>query len=365
MKLFLPLALVATVLAGCASTGREGPGPSGQATGLAPEKQRITDSIIKADRERLDAHQDRLRKLNEAGVPQNHFGLAKAQCWLDTARTKYLENDRTGYVEESLAESMKIAAALEADRKAVAGTDTPLVARSARLRDDLWHRLQGHKNNAQTLECNARTVACAEVRLVRAGHAQEQTGWRQATPHIAMVEDALRRADQEAAACRVPVAVTRPAVAAAASAPLPAAAPSMPQPAPAVVPTETFVLLTDALFQFDKAKASDLLPGASVRLDQVAERLKVFKTIRQITVTGHADRLGSPDHNAKLSETRAATILEELKKRGVLAANTVARGLGETKPVTTDCSDKLARSALIQCLQPDRRVEIELSGQVR
>ena len=124
-------------------------------------------------------------------------------------------------------------------------------------------------------------------------------------------------------------------------------------------------VLTDALFQFDKAKASDLLPGASVRLDQVAERLKAFKTIRQITVTGHADRLGSPDHNAKLSETRAATILEELKKRGVLATSSVARGLGETKPVTTDCSDKLARTALIQCLQPDRRVEIELSGQVR
>lgn len=364
MKSILPLALVATVLAGCASVNRETPGPSGQATGIAPEKQRITDSRIRSDREAFEDQQARLKKLNESGVMQNHYGLAKAQCWLDTAKTQYLENDRTGYVEESLAESIKIASALEADRRAVVGLDTPLVARSARLRDDLWNRLQAHKNNAQALECTARTIACAEVRLVRAGHAQEQTGWRQATPHIAMVEDALRRAELEAANCRPP-AVVRPAVvpvAPVSSAPA-VVAPVVSPPAPP--PTETFVLLADTVFVFDKSKSSDLLPGASGRLDQVAERLKAFKSIRQITVTGHADRLGTVEHNARLSESRAATVLDELKKRGVVAQNTAARGLGETKPVTTDCSDKLPRAALIQCLQPDRRVEIEVSGLVR
>ena len=146
----------------------------------------------------------RLRKLNEAGVAQNNYSLAKAQCWLDTAKTQYHENDRTGYIEESMTESQKIIQALEANKTAKVGYDTPLVARSTRLRDDLWAELTKFKNNSATLVCNARTVACAEVRLVRAGHAEQQTGWRAATPHVMMVEDGLRRASRRSCELRGP-----------------------------------------------------------------------------------------------------------------------------------------------------------------
>jgi OOP family OmpA-OmpF porin len=40
----------------------------------------------------------------------------------------------------------------------------------------------------------------------------------------------------------------------------------------------------------------------------------------------------------------------------------VAQGVGKREPVTTSCSNKLARPALIACLQPDRRVIIEVTG---
>lgn len=171
------------------------------ATGLASQEKRITDQQIQADRKTLEAIQQRLRLLNERGVSQSNYGLAKAQCWLDTAKTQYHENDRTGYIEESIAESLKIIQALEADKNVKVGYETPLIARSTRLREDLWIQLNAFKGRESTLACNARTIACGEVRLVRAGHAEQQTGWRQATPHVQMVEDAVRRATAEAASC--------------------------------------------------------------------------------------------------------------------------------------------------------------------
>ncbi|RAV23924.1 porin OmpA, partial [Staphylococcus warneri] len=40
-----------------------------------------------------------------------------------------------------------------------------------------------------------------------------------------------------------------------------------------------------------------------------------------------------------------------------------ARGMGESNPVTGNtCDNVKARAALIDCLAPDRRVEIEVKG---
>jgi OOP family OmpA-OmpF porin len=41
-----------------------------------------------------------------------------------------------------------------------------------------------------------------------------------------------------------------------------------------------------------------------------------------------------------------------------------AVGMGGAAPVTKagDCADKLPRAQLITCLQPDRRVEVEVTG---
>ncbi len=203
------ITVVAVVaLTGCAQTlvQSDAPGPAARSTGLVPQAERITDTRIAADRKTMDAIQSRLRRLNESGLPLNNYPLAKAQCWLDTAWGQYHENDRTGFVEESLAESIRIVQALEADKTVKAGYDTPLVARSTKLRADLWAQLNALKTRESTLICNARSVACGEVRLVRAGHAEQQTGWRQATPHVQMAEDAVRRASIEAASCNTPTA---------------------------------------------------------------------------------------------------------------------------------------------------------------
>lgn len=355
--------IVVSALAGCSSgvLKNEGPGPASQATGLNPQQARITDERILADRRTLEAVQQRLRKLNEAGIPLNSYPLAKAQCWLDTAKSQYHENDRTGYIEESLTEAVKIAQALEADKSAKAGLDTPLVARSSLLRNDLWAQLSAYKNQPVTLACNAKTVACAEVRLVRAGHANEQTGWRQATPWVQMVEDALVQAKTEADKClQTAQLAPKAGVTAVAQAAAPAGT-----SAPVVVSKETYVLLTDTLFKFDKSGREDMIPGGLQRLADVAQRLTAYKSIQTLTVLGYTDRLGTDDYNDKLSEARAKTVQAYLESLGVKSVTAVAQGKGKRDPVSKDCSTTASREQQIICLQPDRRVTIEVTGVAR
>ncbi|MBC7437785.1 MAG: OmpA family protein [Bdellovibrionales bacterium] len=355
-------AFAALALSGCASLNgpaAQPPGPATAATGLAPQASRITDSRIAGDRETLNMLQQRLRKLNESGIALNNYPLAKAQCWLDTARTQYNENDRTGYIEESLGESMKIVQALEADKNVKAGYDTPLVARSTRLRDDLWARLGQYKTQEATLACNARSVACAEVALVRAGHAEQQTGWRQATPHVQIAEDGLRRAGVEAANCAQPA--TQQAGVTGRSAP----SVVVPPPAPVTIVKETFTILVDTLFKFDKSGRQDMLPGGLQRLGIVAERLKSYKSVESFTILGHTDRLGGEAFNDKLSQARADTVKAYFESMGLKAGVLIAKGMGEREPITKGCSNKLPRAELIQCLQPDRRVTIEITGNAK
>ncbi len=359
-------ALAALVLSGCAAfnnSASQAPGPGTAATGLTPQAARITDSRIAGDRETLDMVQQRLRKLNEAGVPINNYSLAKAQCWLDTARTQYAENDRTGYIEESLGESMRIVQSLEADKNAKAGYETPLVARSTKLRDDLWARFGSYKaTDAALLACNARSVACGEVALVRAGHAEQQTGWRAATPFVQIAEDAARRAGIEAANC---AQLTPGAAAALAARAAPPPAPVPVPVAPVTITKETFTILVDTLFKFDKSGAADMLPGGLERLNIVVERLKAYKSVESFTILGHTDRLGSDALNDKLSQARADTVKAYFETKGLKASVLIAKGVGEREPITKGCSDKLPRAELIQCLQPDRRVTIEITGSAK
>lgn len=359
-KTAIVLILAVSALAGC-SLGvnkTEAAGPASQTTGLVSPQARITDERILGDRKNLEAVQLRLRKLSEAGVAQNNYPLAKAQCWLDTAKSQYHENDRTGYIEESLTESVKIIQALESDKSAKAGFDTPLVARSSLIRNDLWAQLSNYKNQPALLACNAKTVACAEVRLVRAGHANEQTGWRQATPWVQMVEDALLQAKVDADKC-VQTAQT-PQLASRTAAPSAVAAGAVP-----ALSKETYVLLTDTLFKFDKSGRDDMIAGGLQRLADVAQRLKAYKSIQTLTVFGHTDRLGADDYNDKLSEARAKTVQAYLESLGVKSSVATAQGKGKREPVSNNCDVAASRERQIICLQPNRRVTIEVNGVAR
>ena len=136
--------------------------------------------------------------------------------------------------------------------------------------------------------------------------------------------------------------------------PAKAAAPT-PKPAQAKV-----TLAADALFDFNKAT---LRPEGKAKLDDVSGKLKGIK-LEVIIAVGHADRIGADKYNQKLSEKRAEAVKAYLVSKGIEANRIYTEGKGEKQPVTGDkCGkgDKKSKK-LIECLQPDRRVEIEVIG---
>lgn len=141
-----------------------------------------------------------------------------------------------------------------------------------------------------------------------------------------------------------------------------AAAPA-PPPVDRVVarPAPTRVELSaDALFAFDGAAASDLLPKGRQELDALAASLRGSQRVERIDITGHTDRLGSSRYNQQLSLARAATVRDYLVKAGVSAHGIQIRGLGETAPKVA-CA-QVDRNALIACLAPNRRVDISVQS---
>ena len=84
-----------------------------------------------------------------------------------------------------------------------------------------------------------------------------------------------------------------------------------------------------------------------------------------INVEGHTDRLGSEAYNQTLSLERADAVKAYLVSSGRIPAGKIsAVGKGETMPVTVaaDCKGDRQSAQLVTCLQPDRRVEIEVIG---
>lgn len=115
----------------------------------------------------------------------------------------------------------------------------------------------------------------------------------------------------------------------------------------------------DALFAFDK---STLKPEGKLELDGLARDLNGV-SYDAIHVTGHTDRIGSIKYNQKLSEERANAVRDYLVSKDIAANRITVEGKGELQPTTQpgDCTGPKSKK-LIACLQPDRRVDIEVSG---
>lgn len=132
----------------------------------------------------------------------------------------------------------------------------------------------------------------------------------------------------------------------------PPPAPPPPPPAP-VIRFEKVSLSSTELFEFNSAKLKMPQP----KLDEVVTALTADPTITDVDITGYADRLGSAKYNLALSEKRANAVRNYLVAAGIDGGRLKAYGRGEANPVVT-CNNK-RRSDLIQCLEPNRRVEIE------
>lgn len=138
-----------------------------------------------------------------------------------------------------------------------------------------------------------------------------------------------------------------------------AAAPAL-VPAP-VVETKRFTLKSDVLFNFNKYT---LKAEGRQALDQLYNQLSSMDPKDgSVVVLGYTDRIGSEQYNMNLSKQRAQTVVDYLVSKGIPADKITARGMGKADPVTgATCDNMKPRTALINCLAPDRRVIIEVKG---
>jgi len=138
--------------------------------------------------------------------------------------------------------------------------------------------------------------------------------------------------------------------------------PLPPQPVPRPAPRRV-TLSADALFAFDRSGPADILPRGRIELDRLAQQLRAEGVeVHSLVITGHADRLGSAAYNEQLALHRAATVRDHLQGAG-LAMPMQVRSMGEREPVTTGCKGNARSPALVACLQPDRRVVVDILGQ--
>jgi outer membrane protein OmpA-like peptidoglycan-associated protein len=114
--------------------------------------------------------------------------------------------------------------------------------------------------------------------------------------------------------------------------------------------------LASVYFEFNK---STLTKKAKVTLNQLLATLK-NKKIEAVVIAGYADAIGSDSYNLRLSEKRAHAVQQYLKAHGFHHANTDIRALGKSEASVKKCKG-LKDGKLHDCMQEDRRVDIELS----
>lgn len=125
---------------------------------------------------------------------------------------------------------------------------------------------------------------------------------------------------------------------------------------------ERINLSADALFHFDKWKTEDMLPQGQRELDALAEKLNQYQSMgdSRIIITGHTDRKGDDMYNMNLSQLRAQTVRAYLINQGIEPSSMIANGAGESQPIQ-QCSTNLPRQQEINCLQPNRRVTLDVT----
>ncbi|MES2498908.1 MAG: outer membrane beta-barrel protein [Pseudomonadota bacterium] len=148
-------------------------------------------------------------------------------------------------------------------------------------------------------------------------------------------------------------------------APIAAAPEAMPEPAPAAAPVvctpqvETITIDAEKLFGFDKSKLADTSEIDS----QVIAKMKENPIFASVKIVGHTDKLGSTEYNQALSERRANQVRDYIISQGIDGSRLVSVGQGESMP-KVNCDSVKGRKAQIECLAPNRRVEVEATRTV-
>ena len=143
-----------------------------------------------------------------------------------------------------------------------------------------------------------------------------------------------------------------------------AAQPAAPEPTPAPTPPKAEEPVTaSVLFDFNR---SEVQPGEALKLDELAARIKA-RTFDRVDAVGHADRIGANAYNLALSKRRADAVQAYLVGKGIDAGRIRTEAKGEDEAVTGEACKNMGpenrkNQKLVECLQRDRRVEVNLAA---
>jgi len=104
---------------------------------------------------------------------------------------------------------------------------------------------------------------------------------------------------------------------------------------PISIEPETKIELRNIRFDFGMAT---LTPESYDELNTIFEFLIKNPNVR-VEISGHTDSEGPDNYNLVLSELRAKSVTRYLILRGIPASRLIAKGYGETKPVTTNSTE--------------------------
>jgi outer membrane protein OmpA-like peptidoglycan-associated protein len=302
-------------------------------------EQRFTDEAVRRDWAAMDSL--RLRINGARPAQPAAYGLWRAELMLDFAVDEYQENDRTGITDAALDDAAHAIAGLETG---TVDPSPPVLPAVKTVREDLWVAVGQAKADPEVLSCAGEHIARLEVALLELGHNAWEVDAGMNTPeHLTpcpltpLVDDLAATMTAAAEACLAPAFTPQP---------------------PAGV--EHLSLSAGALFRFDRCGEADMLPEGRAELDAFGEALARNPAAWQrLVITGHTDRLGRHDYNLKLSRCRADTVRDYLQRKlGVAADRIKTQGMGYLQPLVF-CEGPVT-DALKSCLQPNRRIEIEV-----
>lgn len=96
--------------------------------------------------------------------------------------------------------------------------------------------------------------------------------------------------------------------------------------------------------------ATSLRSGSVAQLESIANGIKTNPYAHTISIVGHSDDSGTPDHNSQVAEARARSVAAALGAHGIATDQIKVATAGSTKPVATNTTP--------EGRQLNRRVEI-------
>lgn len=113
-------------------------------------------------------------------------------------------------------------------------------------------------------------------------------------------------------------------------------------------------LAAESLFSFGSATLSHT--GENEIRQLIASLPK--KSVKQVRITGHADRIGDSEKNNELSLARADAVKTLLIEEGIPETAIETRGMGSSQPLVI-CPGKTT-PAVVACLAKNRRITINI-----